>query len=180
MAECHPCRGIYKQITTAAGINFSLGAIIWDNFRFSPGSDHCDGGGSALSLLRCRLCDFRQLARSPTTPGGTLVLVWLFWTMKKSCIKSSFLPLRSAWPTCLPRLRLRICAGSQRIRIVVGGWRMSFSWLDGFGGRTSASHGRARRLTSFGDARMYGVPSQSKGVEIRQVGRQCARVFNGV
>ena len=56
MAECHPCRGIYKQITTA-GINFSLGAIIWDNFRFSPGSDHCHGGRKcalviAVSALR--------------------------------------------------------------------------------------------------------------------------------
>ena len=59
---------------------------------------------------------------------------------------------------------------------------MIFSWLDGFGGRTSAGYDRPRRrLISFGGP-MYDVPSQSKGVEVRQVRhrRGSVSVFDGV
>ena len=52
---------------------------------------------------------------------------------------------------------------------------MIFSWLDGFGGRTSAS---SRAATYFIWRRMYGVPSRSKGVDIRQVRRQPVRAFS--
>ena len=53
---------------------------------------------------------------------------------------------------------------------------MIFSWLDGFGGRTSASSHAA--ATYFIWRRMYGVPSRSKGVDIRQVRRQPERAFS--
>ena len=53
---------------------------------------------------------------------------------------------------------------------------MIFSWLDGFGGRTSAS---SRAATYFiWQRRMYGIPSRSKGVDIRQVRRQPVRAFS--
>ena len=54
---------------------------------------------------------------------------------------------------------------------------MIFSWLDGFGGRTSAS---SHAATCFiWRRRMYGVPRPgSKGVDIRQVRRQPVRAFS--
>ena len=54
---------------------------------------------------------------------------------------------------------------------------MIFSWLDGFGGRTSASS-RAAATYFIWRRRMYGVPSRSKGVDIRQVRRQPVRAFS--
>ena len=55
---------------------------------------------------------------------------------------------------------------------------MIFSLLDGFRGRTSASS-RAAATYFIWQRRMYGVPSRSKGVDIRQVRRrQPVRAFS--